>query len=100
MTSTSERTVELEHEHEHVRAIQVRANRFFVVLLALEWVAAVACALWLSPLTWAGLSNAIHPHVPLAFFLGGLLACVPIALCVTRPHHAVTHHSVAVAQMV
>jgi two-component system, sensor histidine kinase and response regulator len=84
---------------EHSRAIHERANRFFIVLLALEWIASVACALWLSPRTWAGLSSTVHPHVPLAFFLGGLIAATPIALCVLRPHHPATRHCVAIAQM-
>jgi signal transduction histidine kinase len=84
---------------EHLSTIHQRANRFFIVLLALEWLAAVACALWLTPLTWAGLSSTVHPHVPLAIFFGGLVAAVPIAMCVTRPEQAATRHCVAVAQM-
>jgi signal transduction histidine kinase/DNA-binding response OmpR family regulator len=84
---------------EHLRAIHARANRFFVILLATEWVASVACALWLSPHTWAGLSSTVHPHVPIAFFLGGLTAALPIALCLLRPEAPITRHCVAVAQM-
>jgi signal transduction histidine kinase/CheY-like chemotaxis protein len=84
---------------EHLAAIRRRANRFFVVLLSLEWIACVACALWLSPSTWAGLSQSLHPHVPIAFFFGGLIAAVPIGLCRLRPDHASTRHCVAVAQM-
>jgi signal transduction histidine kinase/CheY-like chemotaxis protein len=83
----------------HLDIVHERANRFFVVLLAIEWVAAVACALWMSPRTWEGLSSTIHPHVPIAFFLGGAAAALPIVLCLTRPHDAITRHSVAVAQM-
>ena len=85
---------------EQARAIGARANRFFMVLLALEWIACVVCALWLSPLTWTGLSSATHPHVPLAIFLGGTVAALPIALCWKRPFDPLTRHSVAVAQMV
>jgi len=84
---------------DHYRDIRQRANRFFIVLLALEWVACVACALWLSPRTWEGLSSSVHPHVPLAFFLGGLIAATPIALYLLRPDHPATRHSVAIAQM-
>jgi signal transduction histidine kinase/DNA-binding response OmpR family regulator len=84
---------------EHLHAIHARANRFFVILLASEWVASVACALWLSPSTWAGLSSTVHPHVPIAFFLGGVTAALPIALCLLRPEAPITRHCVAVAQM-
>ena len=97
MTTANPRALDLYRQHEH--AIHARANRFFVVLLALEWIASVSCALWLSPLTWAGLSSRVHPHVPLAFFLGGAVAGVPIALCFLRPAEPVTRHCVAVAQM-
>jgi signal transduction histidine kinase/CheY-like chemotaxis protein len=84
---------------EHLATIRQRANRFFVVLLSVEWIACVACALWLSPSTWAGLSRSVHPHVAIAFFFGGLIAAVPIGLCHLRPDQASTRHCVAVAQM-
>jgi signal transduction histidine kinase/CheY-like chemotaxis protein len=84
---------------EHRSALEERANRFFVVLLALEWLASIACALWLSPFTWSGLSSTIHPHAPIAVFLGAITAALPISLCILRPHDPITRHSVAVAQM-
>jgi signal transduction histidine kinase/DNA-binding response OmpR family regulator len=71
-----------------------------MVLLALEWIACVACALWLSPLTWTGLESGTHPHVPLAILVGGAVAALPIALCWKRPLDPLTPHAVAIAQMV
>jgi two-component system sensor histidine kinase/response regulator len=97
VTSLEERSGEFYEEHE--RAIRLRANRFFVILLALEWLAGIACAVWLSPRTWSGLSSSVHPHVPLAVFGGGLVAALPIVLCRTNPHDAITRHCVAIAQM-
>ena len=96
--SMDQRVAQLYTEQAH--AIGARANRFFMVLLALEWIACVVCALWLSPLTWTGLSSTTHPHVPLAIFIGGTVAALPIALCWRRPFDPLTRHSVAVAQMV
>src|SRR5262249_52848622 len=85
---------------EDERALCRRANQFFVVLLGLEWIVCVALALWMTPVTWSGLSSKVHPHVPIAFFLGGATAAFPIALCRLRPYHPSTRHCVAVAQMV
>jgi signal transduction histidine kinase/CheY-like chemotaxis protein len=97
MTFTESRPRELYDDH--LRMIHRRADRFFVILLALEWVTSVALALWLSPRTWAGLSSSVHPHVPIAFFLGGITAGLPILLCWLRPEHPLTRHCVAIAQM-
>ena len=44
-------------------AIYRRTDRMFAGLLVFQWLAAVALALWVSPLTWAGAVSRTHPHV-------------------------------------
>src|SRR5262245_31857981 len=39
---------------EHQLSIYQRADRIFAVLMPLQWMAAIATALWISPRTWAG----------------------------------------------
>jgi PAS domain S-box-containing protein len=83
----------------HQVAICRRTDRLFAVLLAVEWLGALALALWVSPRTWSGASSATHPHVWAALLLGGLLVCFPIWLGLTRPGRTLTRHAVAVGQM-
>src|SRR5262249_38913529 len=56
---------------EQARAVHCRTDRLFAGLLAVQWVAAVVVALYLSPRAWAGLSSSIHLHVWAALILGG-----------------------------
>src|SRR5688572_23746788 len=92
-----ERVRELAAEAEF--AVHRRADRVFAILLALEWAAAVALAVWVTPLTWQGGESRTHPHVVAALLLGGLIASLPIALAVLQPGRVRTRHVVAVGQM-
>jgi two-component system, sensor histidine kinase and response regulator len=74
-------------------------DRLFARLLAAEWFAALAMALWLTPDTWEGASSRTHPHVWAALVLGFFVVSFPIWLAVRRPGQTVTRHAVAAAQM-
>jgi PAS domain S-box-containing protein len=76
-----------------------RQDRLLAGLLVFQWVAAVAVALWVSPLAWEGLASHTHPHVWAAVFLGGLVISLPVALGVTRPGLTFTRHVIAVGQI-
>src|SRR4051812_47546229 len=83
----------------HQLAMWRQTDRMFAILLAIQWLAGVAMALWLSPRTWAGLDNYVHPHVWAAVILGGFIAAFPIALAVFRPGETLTRMTIATAQM-
>ncbi len=83
----------------HRDAVFRHTDRLFAGLLVVQWVAAVAVAWWLSPLTWAGLSGRTHPHVWVALLLGGAVASLPAALGLARPGRALTRHVIAVGQI-
>src|SRR5262249_55564107 len=53
----------------------------------------------LSPLAWEGKRSAIHLHVYIAVFVGGLINVFPLALIALRPGWVGTRHAMAVAQM-
>lgn len=74
-------------------------NRMFFWLLPVQWVFAVFLSLVVSPLTWAGLSSSVHPHVWVAVLGGGLLVSAPLLCLYYRPDVNLTLHVVAVAQM-
>jgi two-component system sensor histidine kinase/response regulator len=75
-----------------------RVDRHFAWLMVLQWLAAVAAALWLSPRAWDGAASSVHVHVLAAAVLGGLLAAPPIALSILRPGEPLTRHAIAVCQ--
>ena len=84
---------------EHRQSIFKRTDRMFAVLMAVQWAAGIAAAVWLSPKTWAGSSSQIHIHVWAAVFLGGALSLFPIALALLRPGESSTRYVIATAQM-
>src|SRR5690348_8356102 len=67
--------------------------------MMVQWAAAIAAALWLSPRAWSGRTSHMHPHVWAAVVLGTLISVFPVALAFLRPGRALTRHTIAVAQM-
>src|SRR3984957_12133330 len=88
-----------EHFHNHCQQIWQRTDRMFAGLMALQWLAGIGVAIWITPLTWIGAASSIHLHVLAAIFLGGTIAAFPILLVALRPGQAITRHVIAVAQM-
>src|SRR5437870_2350549 len=74
-------------------------DRLFAGLMLVQWLAAIATALWISPRTWAGQYSQTHPHVWAALFLGGAVTSLPVFLALTRPGSTATRHSIGVGQM-
>jgi signal transduction histidine kinase/DNA-binding response OmpR family regulator len=84
---------------EHQQAIYRRTDRNFLLLMPLQWLAAIALSLWISPLTWAGNASTIHPHVWTALILGGTVTVFPVMLALIQPGNVWTRHVIAVGQM-
>ncbi|MDX6383317.1 MAG: hypothetical protein QOK48_890, partial [Blastocatellia bacterium] len=84
---------------EHQQDICERTDHMFAVLMALQWIAGIAAAYWLSPLAWTGATSRIHLHVWAAVLLGGAISSLPILLAVTQPGRPATRYVIAVAQM-
>jgi signal transduction histidine kinase/ActR/RegA family two-component response regulator len=76
-----------------------KTDRLFRRVLLVQWLAAIALALWLSPRTWNGVASQVHPHVWAAIFFGGAISIFPVWLIHVWPGRAVTRHTIAVAQM-
>src|SRR3984957_4665540 len=75
-----------------------RTDSLFAGLLVLQWAAAIAVWLWISPRPWAGAPSEILPHVWAVIF-GGFIGSFPLVLIWKRPGHPLTRHAVAIAQM-
>jgi signal transduction histidine kinase len=84
---------------QYQRALWAQTDRMFAGLLVIQWAAAVATAVWLSPWAWRGLDRHVNPHVWAAVFLGGLIAALPVSLAIWRPGEMTTRMVIAVAQM-
>ena len=84
---------------EHLQSRQINADRALAVVLALQWVFAVACAIWISPYTWIGSQNLVHIHVWSAILGGGMLTVFPVFLALYFPGQRMTRMIMALAQM-
>ncbi len=71
----------------------------FAGLLALEWIAGIAAAIWISPRTWSGAESATHLHIWAAVFLGGLISIFPVGLVLFRPGTTFSRHVITTSQM-
>src|ERR1700733_11823352 len=87
------------HFKHHCQQVWQRTDRMFAGLMALQWLAGIGVALWITPLTWIGATSSLHLHVLAAIFLGGTIAAFPILLVFLPPGQAITRHVIAVAQM-
>src|ERR1051325_7075575 len=67
--ATALRVAEIFNEHQ--RKICQSTDRMFALLMALQWLAGIVAAYWISPLTWVGTTSQTHLHVWAAVFLGG-----------------------------
>ena len=84
---------------EHERSIHEQTDRLFAGLMIVQWLAAIAAAVWISPRAWSGPLSRTHLHVWAAVYLGGALTLFPVALAMTRPGRASTRYIIATAQM-
>ncbi|MAT16934.1 MAG: hypothetical protein CMJ46_16865 [Planctomyces sp.] len=74
-------------------------DRFFAVLMVLQWVGGIIAAFVLSPFTWNGNQSTPHLHLQAAIIAGGIIIALPIYLALKRPGATVTRHVIAVGQM-
>ncbi|HEV8000381.1 MAG TPA: response regulator [Planctomycetaceae bacterium] len=91
------RIAELAHQAE--TKICRQTDRMFAGLLLFQWVAGLAVARWISPLTWAGGQSSVHAHVWAASLLGGGILTLPLWLAFNRGGAVITRHVIAIAQM-
>jgi hypothetical protein len=76
-----------------------QTDRMFAGLLVFQWVAGLAVARWISPLTWAGAESRAHAHVWAASLIGGAILSLPLWLAFNRAGTQLTRHVIAIAQM-
>ncbi len=79
--------------------VAVLTDRMFAGLMILQWTAAIAAAIVLSPKTWEGEVSYVHPHVWLAVCMGALLTLLPLAFVVRFPGRTITRHVIAISQV-
>ncbi|MBL7645615.1 MAG: response regulator [Candidatus Hydrogenedentes bacterium] len=94
----AERAAELEARS--FQTLCVRVDRSFAVLMPVQWLACVAAAFFLTPLTWNGPDSSVHPHVIATVLLGGLATVGPMYYVWRWPGQPLTRHCIAIGQMI
>jgi signal transduction histidine kinase/PAS domain-containing protein len=80
------------------RKLCVDNDKAMSLVMALQWVAAILIALYVSPKTWIGETSQIHMHVWVAALLGGALSALPIYLTLRQPGELVNRYVNVIAQ--
>ena len=83
----------------HQRSIFEQTDRLFAGLMIVQWLAGIAAAYWISPLTWVGTHSQAHLHVSAAIYLGGLITFLPVALALLRPGETSTRYVISTCQV-
>jgi signal transduction histidine kinase/CheY-like chemotaxis protein len=81
------------------RRAHQRTDRMFAVLMLVQWCAAIAAVLWISPLAWAGRFSRFHLHGWAVIFLGGIITLFPVALAIWNSGEPTTRYVIATGQM-
>ncbi|PWU00853.1 MAG: hypothetical protein C5B51_24240 [Terriglobia bacterium] len=84
---------------EHQLSIFRRTDRLFARLMLCQWVVAMAVAVWVTPLAWAGRYSHLHLHLYAAVFFGGAITLFPCTLAVVYPGRASTRYVIGASQM-
>lgn len=93
------RAVEETRYQADMRTIAAFADRVFACLMAVQFLAAVAAAIWWTPFTWIGLQSSIHVHVQGAVLIGAVLTSLVIYLTLSDPGRPSNAVSITLAQI-
>ena len=93
-TSAADRIFREQHKR-----VCIDTERVIIFIMCLQWPAAVAAALWLSPRSWVATTDYVHPHLLAAIFLGGAFTLLPVFMAALMPANRATRHVVAACQM-
>ncbi len=85
---------------QQIHRLSTQVDRVFAFVIAVQSIAAVAIALVVSPRTWSGSTDSIHPHVIAACAIAMLTGPSVGLLAWRRPGETRTRHFVAATQMV
>ena len=88
-----------QHAQEHAHAIAVRTDWLFVLLMSIQFVAAVCAAFFISPRAWDGAASSPHIHIAGALVVGALLAGLPIWMVVRNPGAKLNQYVISSAQL-
>ncbi len=81
------------------RSVYCWTDRLFAKLMIVQYVVAIATAIWVSPYAWNGAASTTHLHIWAAIVLGGIITSLPVALVALSPGTRACRHTIAAAQM-
>ena len=80
-------------------SIRRHTDGLFGRLLICEWFVVIALALWVAPVSWAGLDPSIPIHVWWSLTVGGVVCALPLVMVRRYPGSNLTRHVGAIAQI-
>lgn len=88
----------IREEQDIFRAIYVRADRLFAIVMGVQAVGLLTLAIALTPHAWAGTSSNVHMHVWISAVMGLLITTFPAMLAIARPGDLTTRLVMAFCQ--
>ncbi len=85
--------------HEQESIVFERIDKYFQILLSVEWVFGIITALFISPRTWSGSLSQTHTHLWAAIFLGGVIVSFPIIVVFFQKGTKLSRYMMACSQM-
>ena len=84
---------------ERWRDICAEHDRIVASLLFIQWLACIAVACWVSPLSTTAGGRSVHPNVLITLLVGGSIAAFPISTFWLYRGTQLSRHTLAVGQM-
>ena len=82
---------------EQADTIHRRTDRWFAMLMVVQWLGGILAALIFTPVEWRGWTPSVHPNVWAALGFG-FVAAFPVGLSFLRPGAVITRQTIAIAQ--
>ncbi len=76
-----------------------QTDRLFSILLPIQWVAALACSIFVSPHLWVSDPLMVEHSFHAAFIIGGIITLIPLICLIAKPGALFNRYIVASCQM-
>ena len=76
-----------------------QSDRFFLILLPVQWIAAIICSLFVSPRQWVSDPYMVEHSFQMALSLGGIITALPFTFLLAKPGALLNRFLIGICQM-